>query len=654
MLRLGTFGRRDFGKAPQGFNPGEEGRRIMSVEKIDADKRTVELSFSSEIEVKRWGMIEVLDHSPKAVDLSRLNAGGPLLFNHDLDEVLGVIERAWLDGTGKGRALVRFSKRQDAEEVWQDIQDGILKNVSVGYRINEVKLKETRDDGTDVYLVTKWEPYEISIVTAPADPSVGVGRTLQTPQQPEKPISPMKDKLIAACAARGITLKGDETEDQLLSLLGTKPEPTPAKRSIEVGEDHSDAVKAERQRMADITAAAKKLKLNELGERFVTEGKSLDEFRAAALDEITKRATAFKESHTPIGLSDKEARSFQFLNLVRSLADPQNKGLREAAAFEFEVCEAARSHRKNARGTVVPVDVLHKPLSEQARRDIISIKTGSGYTGTGGETVQTTLLASSFYELLRNRTSIMRLGTILGGLVGDIDIPKQLTNAANAEWIGEDEQAPNKQMTFGSISLSPKTVACYGHVTRKMLMQSSLDVEALLRRDLAAAMSQAIDLAGYYGDGTGNAPKGIRYSDGVNALYFGASAPTYAELVEMETLIEEANLDVAASRYVHNARMKGTFKTTKKVAGSSTETFLWEGNGVNGYASDVTNQIENGHVFFGDFSELLIGMWGGLDIIVDPYTQSSRGRIVVNNFQDVDFEVRRPEAFVFGTTLAAS
>jgi HK97 family phage major capsid protein len=464
----------------------------------------------------------------------------------------------------------------------------------------------------------------------------------------------MKDKLIAACAARGITLKGDETEDQLLSLLGTKPEPTPAKRSIEVGEDHSDAVKAERQRMADITAAAKKLKLNELGERFVTEGKSIDEFRAAALDEITKRATAFKESHTPIGLNDKEARSFQFLNLVRSLADPQNKGLREAAAFEFEVCEAARSHRKNARGTVVPVDVLHKPLSEQARRDIISIKTGSGYTGTGGETVQTTLLASSFYELLRNRTSIMRLGTILGGLVGDIDIPKQLTNAANAEWIGEDEQAPNKQMTFGSISLSPKTVACYGHVTRKMLMQSSLDVEALLRRDLAAAMSQAIDLAGYYGDGTGNAPKGIRYSDGVNALYFGASAPTYAELVEMETLIEEANLDVAASRYVHNARMKGTFKTTKKVAGSSTETFLWEGNGVNGYASDVTNQIENGHVFFGDFSELLIGMWGGLDIIVDPYTQSSRGRIVVNNFQDVDFEVRRPEAFVFGTTLAAS
>ena len=631
--------------------PGAQLDRVATIAKVDKEKREIELSFSSELEYLRWpGFIEVLDHSSEAVDLSRLNARGPLLFNHDLDAVIGVIESAEIAADRKGRALVRFGNSARAKEVWDDVQDGILGNVSVGYRIHEIKLKESRANGDDVYVVTRWEPYELSIVSAPADTSVGVGRSNQ-PSKPEKPF-PMKDKLIAACAARGITLKGDETEDQLLSLLGTKPEPEV--RTVQVGTDNSDAVKAERKRMADISEAGKKLKLTELAERFINEGRSVDDFRAAALEEVTKRGVAFKEANAPVGLTDKEARSFSFLNLIRTLSDPQNKGLREAAAFELEVCEAARSHRKNARGTVVPVDVLTKPLSEAARRDIVSIKTGSGYTGTGGETVQTTLLASSFFELLRNRTSIMRLGTTLGGLVGDIDIPKQLTNAANAGWIGEDEQAPNRDMTFGSISLSPKTVACYGHVTRKMLMQSSLDVEALLRRDLAAAMAQAIDVAGYYGDGTGNAPTGIRYTDGVNALYFAGSAPTYAELVEMETLIEEANLDVATSRYVHNARMKGSFKTTKKVAGSSTEVFLWEGNGVNGYSSEVTNQIENGHLFFGDFSELMIGMWGGLDIIVDPYTQSSRGRIIVNNFQDVDFEVRRPEAFVFGTTLAAS
>ena len=654
MLKLGTH-QRDIGKQPQGYKPGEVATRIMSVENVDKDKRTLELSFSSDAEIKRWGIIEVLDHTPGAVDLSRLNEGGPLLFNHDIDEVLGVIEKAWLDGTGKGRALVRFSRRQDAEEVWQDVQDGILRNVSVGYRINEVKLKETRDDGTDVYLVTKWEPYEISIVSAPADTSVGVGRSNKP--EPEKTFH-MKDKLLDACKQRGIATTGNETEDELLALLSAKPAPAPApeKRSIEVGTDNSDAVKAERQRMADITAAAKKLKLTELGERFVNEGKSVDEFRAAALEEITKRNVQFKESNTPIGLNDREKRNFSFLKLFRTLADPQNKGLREDAAFELDVTSAARSHRKNARGTVIPVDVLRSPIDAEAlgRRDIVSIKTGSGYTGTGGETVATNLLASNYFELLRNKTSIMRLGRILGGLVGDIDIPKQLTNAANAGWIGEDEQAPNRDMTFGSISLSPKTVAAYGHVTRKMLMQSSLDVEALLRADLAAAMGQAIDVAGYYGNGTGNAPVGIRYTDGINAVYFAGSVPTWAELVEMETLLAEANLDPNTARYVHNARMRGSFKTTKKVAGSSTETFLWEGNGVNGYSSEVTNQIENGHLFFGEFSELIIGMWGGLDIIVDPYTQSSRGRIIINNFQDVDFEVRRPEAFTFGLPLAAS
>ena len=654
MLKLGTH-QRDIGKQPQGYKPGEIATRIMSVENVDKDKRMLELSFSSDAEIKRWGIIEVLDHTPGAVDLSRLNEGGPLLFNHDIDEVLGVIEKAWLDGTGKGRALVRFSRRQDAEEVWQDVQDGILRNASVGYRIQEVKLKETRDDGTDVYLVTKWEPYEVSIVSASADTSVGVGRSNKP--EPEKTF-PMKDKLLAACKQRGITTTGNETEDELLALLSAKPAPTPApeKRTIEVGTDNSDAVKAERQRMADITAAAKKLKLTELGERFVTEGKSVDEFRAAALEEITKRGAAFRESNQPIGLNDQEKRNFSFLKLFRTLADPQNKGLREDAAFELDVTSAARSHRKNARGTVIPVDVLRSPIDADAlgRRDIVSIKTGSGYTGTGGETVATNLLASNYFELLRNKTSIMRLGRILGGLVGDIDIPKQLTNAANAGWIGEDEQAPNRDMTFGSISLSPKTVAAYGHVTRKMLMQSSLDVEALLRADLAAAMGQAIDVAGYYGDGTGNAPVGIRHTDGINAVYFAGSVPTWAEIVEMETLLAEANLDPNTARYVHNARMRGSFKTTKKVAGSSTETFLWEGNGINGYTSEVTNQIENGHLFFGEFSELIIGMWGGLDIIVDPYTQSSRGRIIINNFQDVDFEVRRPEAFTFGLPLAES
>lgn len=629
--------------------PGAEFNRLASVVTVDKDKRTLELSFSSEIEVKRWpGFIEVLDHGREAVDLTRLNARGPLLFNHDLDKVVGVIESAEIGSDRKGRAVVRFGNSERAREVWQDVQDGILSNVSVGYRIHEIKLSESRENGDDVYVVTRWEPYEISIVSAPADTSVGVGRSVQ-PSKTNSEIHPMKDKLIAACAARGITLKGDETEDQLLALLGTKPEPEV--RTIEVVRDNSDAAKAERQRAADILAAGKQFKAEDLAQRAVAEGKTLDQFRTELLDEVNKRQAAFREAGAPLGLSDKEVRQFQFLRLIRSLTDPQSKKFRDEAAFELEVTEAARSHRKQARGTVIPVDVLRAPLSAEARRDIVSIKTGAGYTGTGDNTVQTTLLASSFFELLRNRATIMQLGTVLGGLVGDFDMPKQATNAANAAWIGEDDEAPVRAMTFGQISLRPKTVAAYGQITRKMLMQSSLDVEALLRRDLAASMAQAIDYAGYYGDGTSNAPVGIKETAGINSIDFAAANPTWVELVNMETEIEADNINPASARYVFNARMKGHCKTTQKFPATPTGATIWEGNGVNGYGAEITNQIANGHVFFGDFSELIIGMWGGLDIVVDPYTESKRGRIVITNFQDVDFEVRRPEAFTFGVQV---
>ena len=631
--------------------PGAELALRALVVSIDKEKRSLELSFSSEIEVKRWpGFIEVLDHGREAVDLSRLNARGPLLFNHDLDKVVGVIENAEIGMDRKGRALVRFGNSTRANEVWQDVQDGILSNVSVGYRIHEIKLKETRENGDDVYVVTRWEPYEISIVSAPADTSVGVGRSVTPPNKPK--IHPMKDKLIAAAQARGLTLKGDETEDQLLDMLAVKPEPTV--RTVTVTQDNTEAATAERKRAADILAAGKQFKADDLAARAVAEGKTVDQFRTELLAEIEKRNTSLRNSNQPIGLSDKEVKDFQFLRLFRHLVDPQSKSARDAAAFELEVVEAARSHRKQARGVVIPVDILRAPLSAEARRNIVSIKTGSGYTGTGDNTVQTTLLASSYFELLRNRTTIMQLGTVLGGLVGDFDMPKQATNASNASWIGEDEEAPQRAMTFGQISLRPKTVAAHAAITRKMLMQSSLDVEALVRRDIASAMAQAIDFAGYYGDETGNTPKGIRYTTGINAVFFAAANPTWLELVQMETEIAADNIDPAAARYVFNARMRGHTKTTQKFPTTPTGMTIWENGSVNGYGTEITNQLTNGHVFFGDFSELIIGMWGGLDIIVDPYTESKRGRIIISNFQDVDFEVRRPEAFTFGVPLAAS
>jgi HK97 family phage major capsid protein/HK97 family phage prohead protease len=655
--------KRDIGKLPEGFKPGEQSTRVMSVDKIDKNARTIELSFSSEIEVKRYGMIEILDHSNGAVDLSRLNNGGPLLFNHDLDKVIGVIERAYLDGTGKGRALVRFSKRDDAEEVWQDIQDGILKNVSVGYRINEIKLKESRDDGTDVYLVTKWEPYEISIVSAPADPSVGVGRS-QTPLDNNKRNNNLmnKDQMIAWLAARGIQVSADIADAELVRMVNEyKPAPVAdpsdiaarAQRSIQVGEDHSRGATEERSRVKAILAAGEQYGQRDLAQKAVEEGKDLNTFRGELLEAVNKRNQQVVDSTRPIGLSDKEARGFSFRKLMLALTSPAGESKRDAenARFELEVCEAAANamQHRSAKGLVLPLDVLAAvPLAGQRGTDIVSIKTASGYTGSGGNTVQTQLLSQSFIDILRNRAIIMQVGTELSGLVGNIDIPRQ-TTGASASWIGEDADSTAEDVDFDLVSLRPKTVTNFMEVTRKMLMQSSLGIEAILRREMASGLALQMDLKGFYGTGLSDTPTGIKATSGINSFYWATdNTPLFSELVRMETEIASDNADVPSMAYVTNPVIRGYAKGARKIATSTDSTTIWEpGSTLNGYRTEITNQIATGDVFFGNWADLLIGMWGGLDLTVDPYTHSKKGRIRIVGFQDVDFAVRRAASFCY-------
>jgi HK97 family phage major capsid protein/HK97 family phage prohead protease len=623
-------------------------RREMTIGKIDAEKRTVELAFSSDVSLERWkGVAEKLDHSPGACDLSRLNNRASLLFNHDEDELLGVVESASIDADGMGRAVVRFSKSEDAEEAWQDVQDGILTKVSVGYRILEVKLTEESESGPDVYTVTRWQPYEISLVTIPADDSCGVGRTL-TVGQPNQ--NSMSDK------------NAPTTEPSKASAVA------PVEPQINIEAERSAARQGELQRVRDIHEAGKAYGFEEIAQRAIVEGKSLDETRQLFLEENKKRNHKVLDASSPIGLSDKEVRNFSFVKLLRSLSDPSDSGARKEAAFELEACGAAaeKIQHRAVKGTIIPMDVLTQTLggsrgvssdvmaqvaamSGQRGTNTISIASGAGYTGTGGNTVATQLLASSFIDVLRNKTVLLQLGTELGGLVGNIDIPRKTTKTSGY-WIGEDGNATKDDFDFGLVSLRPKTCANMGEITRKMLMHSSLSVEALLRADLAAGLALEIDRAGFYGNGTANAPTGLANIAGINTQNFAtANAPTFAELVNMETLTAIGNADVENMAYIASPGFRGYAKQTKKFNGSTDTMTIWEpGNTVNGYQTQITNQITVGDVFFGNFSDVLVGLFGGLEITVDPYTGSQSGRIRVVSMQDVDVQLRRAVSLTYG------
>ena len=640
------------------------GMVVGEVREIDEDNRTVELAFSSEAEVERWFGIEVLDHSPGAMRTERLADGGATLVNHDWDDHVGVVESVTIGADRRGRATVRFGRSVRASEVWQDVVDRIRRHVSVGYSIHKVEIEE-RSGMPDMVRVTDWEPHEISIVSVPADSSVGVGRSKEPlPAESSKggPDTASNEDDSAASASRTHQKEGEMNEKILRDKKGNlvRAKVNEQGEIVEVLEmieragqaaaDARDAGKqAEQQRVKTIMDMGRQYENTELATQYVTEGKDPEDFQRALLDAMhTKRSSPVSDTQRTagdVGMTERETRDYSFMRALRALANPTDKRAQEAAAFEFEASRAAAEQMgREVEGLVVPPDVLRRALNTST--------TGTAAGDTGGNVVDTTLMTSSFIDLLRNRTVAMQLGTSMAGLVGNFDIPKQ-TAAASGYWIGEDDDAPEDSLELGQIGLRPKTVAALSEITRRMLMQSSMDVEALVRSDLATALALTIDKAFFYGTGSDSQPLGIANTSGINAVNFAtAGKPTYAEAVKMESEIAADNADVNSMAYVMASAMRGHFKTTEKFTGSNGQP-IWEpGNTVNGYGTEVTNQMETADLIFGNFADALIGMWGGLELTTDPYTHSSKGRLRIVAMQDVDMVLRRVESFCLGRYVA--
>lgn len=586
--------------------------------KVDSESRTVEFPFSSEMAVERWFGDEVLSHKSGAADLTRLNDGAPLLFNHNMDEIIGVVEKAYMGDDKRGYATVRFAKTARAEEVMSMVDDGILRNVSFGYRISE--MVESIKDGKSTYTATRWEPFEVSLVTVPADHTVGIGR------------AEADDK-------RDVTVHRIQEESaQPAEITIEEPTMTEQAAPVDVQVVATQAAEAERSRIAAIEALGQRFNASDLSRKLISEGVNIDAARAAFLEEIKVDQKPLTGKEADVGLTDKEVRQFSVLRALNALANPSDKQAWEAAAFEREVSEAsAKAAGKSARGIFVPGEVL------RAKRDLTV-----GTATAGGNLVATELLASSFIDLLRNSSVVVRAGaTVMNGLVGNVAIPKQ-TGAATAYWVAESGAPTESQQTIGQVAMNPKTVGAFTDFSRRLILQSSLDVENMVRRDLAQVIALAIDSAALYGTAADNQPRGLKNQTGINTRDFAATNPTFAELVGMESEVAADNADVGNMRYLLNPAQRGSFKTTAKF-GSGTEATIWEpGNTVNGYATEVSNQITAGDVFFGNFADLMIGFWSGLDLTVDPYAGATSGTVRVIALQDTDIAVRNAVSFCYG------
>jgi HK97 family phage major capsid protein len=627
----------------------------VRAETIDEAKRTVELSFSSEEPYRRWWGTEILDHKASSVRLGRLNAGGALLMDHNTRDQVGVVERASIKGR-KGLATVRFGKSARAQEVFEDVKDGIRKLVSVGYRIHELVLEKSKD-GEETYRATDWEPYEISFVAVPADPSVGVGRDGQPAGFDPRTLIQEEDEDMnvtrnaggatapavppAAPAAPAAPVVTNETRD--------------AAPAAPAGPSADEVRRLERSRIANIRAMGERLNCADLANAAIDDGRSLEDF-IAAYQEKQGAGSAIRTAEDPaIGLSEREQRSYSFLRLLNAMANPNDRRAQEDAAFELECSAAAQRKRDkiDQRGFTVPVDVMRGNPSDQ-RRDLTV-----GTNTAGGHTVATDLLASSFIDLLRNAMALTPMGIrMMTDLNGNIAIPRA-TGGATAYWVAESGAPTESQQAFDQVAMTPKTVGAFTDISRKLLLQSSIDVEAFVRQDLATVLGLAIDLAGVNGSGSSNQPRGVLNTSGIGSVAGGTNgaAPTYDHIVDLETKVAVDNAAIGNLGYLTNTKVRGQLKKTEMFDGTNGRP-VWE-NGetpLNGYRAGVSNQVPANltkgtadaicsAIIFGNWADLMLGMWGGLDLMVDPYTNSTSGTVRIVALQDVDFAVRHPESF---------
>ena len=581
--------------------------RATEAEMMDEDDRRVRMSLSSEEPVERSFGMEVLRHSDDAVDLGRMNSGhAPLLLDHDMTKQIGVVERTYLDQSARRlRAVVRFGKGALAREIYDDVKDGIRSNVSIGYQIREMEPKNDRDGTVSV---SAWVPYEASIVSVPADSSVGINRSAT--------IQPVVKKEVEMTEVNHDEIRAEAAEA--------------AKREFQktVGEITSLAVKHNRRDLAD---------------KAIKDGLSVDQFRGVLLEAIGE-GKPLEQNAGAVEMTAKEEREYSFMKAVRGVVN--GSGLN---GLEREINdEIAGRVGRAARGFYAPDSFW------SGKRDLTV-----GTNSAGGFLKPTDHMGNEFVDALRARLVMNDLGTrFMSGLKGDVAIPK-LATGVSAGFVAENGATTEVNATFAQVTMSPKSLGAFTDVSRLLMIQSDPSVEQIVRDDLLNSIAQKIEDVAIEG-GASNEPTGITGTTGIGSVAIGTNggALTWAKVTDLvkEVEVDNAAINANTLAYLTNPKVKSHLASTSKVASTDSVMLLdapW--NQLYGYDLAVTNNVPSdltkgsgtglSAMIFGDFSQLMIGFFSTPDVLIDPYTGGSSGAVRIRVIQEVDVAVRHAQSF---------
>lgn len=599
---------------------------------VDEATREVELSFSSEEPYQRWWGIEILGHKSGECDMSWIASGrAPLLRNHETDEQIGVVASAWRDAkTARNRARCRFGTSALAEQEMRDAQAEVRVNVSVGYEIRELELvKKDGDVGT--YRVVDWMPLECSLVSIPADMTVGIGRSVDVESAESQGARP---------AAH--TLPAQPRKEHTVS--------DPAKQPLSGDE-------AFRTNVATIARLAKAYdKWLKPGDesRAIADGADPQKFNELIMERMQSGATD-ATTLAGVGASQREAQSYSFMRALQAMIP----GSGIEAGFEREISAAiAGKVGRRAEGLFIPADVMLRGLygrgQSAAQRDF-NVSTAA----EAGNLVQTTVMGSMFTDVLRPALVMAQLGiTVLPGLTANVAVPRK-TVAGTLAALTEVAAASETQPTTALPTLTPKRISAFVDPSKQSIIQGEIGIEAMLRQDLIDGAAVLIENQGINGSGTSPNARGIRNVSGVGSVVGGTNGANlvWSHITGLEAQAANANAaSTDRAGYLVNTRAVNTAKNTQKAANLP---FIWDGGDrpLNGYRAGISNNVpsnltkgtSNGIcsslIFSSDWSMFVLGLFGGLDITVDPYTLATTGQVRITLNQFFDFLCRQPGAF---------
>lgn len=609
-------------------------------EAINTEARTVELAFASETEkVQRWWGTEILDCGANSVRLERLLNKAPLLFNHDRDQLLGVVESVSLGQDRVCRATVRFGNSEDAEEKFRDVQDGILTKVSVGYAVHELLLEKESDEET-VYRITDWEPFEISMVTIPADDSVGVGRSLHVADPPatDPPVAETPTNTEARESGLShIPIKEPKMEKTVEQLEAEGRALKDKMSAQEFEQKRRDALVELGVRYADV------LTLEDV-KRAVDENKLPGDLQELVIQRMaTKHADT---SNQQIGMTDKEVGQYSIARAVAAIVsgDWSKAGLERAAT---EAAAAKFGNSVGSRGILLPFDVM-------AKRDFTA-----GTAGEAGNLIATDMRTDLLADVLRSKLAMGQLGaTMLYGLSSNIDIPRKSAGMSMA-FLAETAAASESQPTTTKITLGPKRISTFVEFSKQAVIQSALAVEPMLRQDILGEYAVMFEGAALNGSGSGANPRGIRNVAGIGSVVGGTNGATvnWGHIVGLESAVANVNAEPDVnSGYLVNTKTRGWLKQTLKATNLP---FIWDNGAqpLNGYRAAVSNIVPSNLTkgtangicsnltFSSRWEMLVLATFGALELTLDEVTQATNGlnRLILNAYVDVG--CRRPADF---------